>query len=390
VGTIRSNKVRTRVAYVLTPVDFGGAEKVSLTFLETVDRSLFDIHVITLIRPWEKDNSFTNAILKTGYRAHGVPVASKPASEGKDYLRVLRCCKLMYAILKEGAFDLVHTHGYFADIVTTLSVKLLKVPHVSTCHGFISTNRSLSLYNKMDHWVLRFADRIIAVSNEMKSDLVGSGIKTSKITVITNAVTMISQQGFEQARRDGRSVLGIGADEFVVGYVGRLSKEKGLQYLLEATAILRTDGIKIRTLLIGEGPERSVLENFVGSIGIANNVIFLGFNHQPEKWLPTMDAFVLPSLTEGTPMALLEAMSCGLPVIASAVGGIPDVVEPMRNGILISAGHASEIAESLLCLQKDVALRCKLGAEAKQTVEKKYNSRDWAKRIESEYLNLTR
>jgi glycosyltransferase involved in cell wall biosynthesis len=383
-----SSRGKIKVAYVVTPVDFGGAEKVSLMFLRNVDRTLFDIHAITLIRPWEKYNFLTDALCEISHHVHKVPVANKPKEQGRDYLRIPRCCRLIHAFLKEGAFDLVHTHGYFADIVATPSSKLFGIPHLSTCHGFISDGGKLSFYNMINRLVLRFSDKIIAVSNDIQRDLVKSGIRMSKIVVIKNAAEAVNQDTLKQIREKNRRLLSVSNDEFVIGYVGRLSKEKGVEYLVEATALLHEKGIKVITIIIGDGPEKHSLEDLAKSSNTQDSIIFLGFEKQPEKWLPTMDAFVLPSLSEGTPMALLEAMSHGLPVIASAVGGIPDIIESMRNGILVPAGQAQKIANSLSILQGNAALRQIIGTAGQQTVQSNYNGKDWTKIIEKEYLNL--
>jgi glycosyltransferase involved in cell wall biosynthesis len=379
---------RIKVAYVLTPIEFGGAEKVNLTFLKNVNRSCFEIHIIVLVRPWEKCNLLKETLENAGYKIHTIPVAKRPRDQGRDLLRILRCCKLIYWFLREGNFELIHTHGYFADVISTPAAKLLGIPHLCTCHGFISDGRWLDFYNFMDRVALRFADRVIAVSSTLKGELIKKGIRTGNIEVIRNAVEMVSSEALREVQGQRRGLLGIRSDEFVVGYVGRLSREKGVRYLIEGSALLYKKGENVRTVIIGDGPEKKNLEEQARSNGILNEVIFLGFEREPGKWLPTMDVFVLPSLTEGTPMALLEAMSCGLPVIASAVGGIPEIVEPMRNGILIRAGQAAEIANCLSNLQKDEALRHRLGAEGRRTVEKRHNSKDWSIQIEKEYLKL--
>jgi glycosyltransferase involved in cell wall biosynthesis len=384
--TNESSKIK--VAYIVTPVDFGGAEKVSLTFLRNVDQTLFDIHVVTLIRPWEKYNFLTDALCKAGYKVNKVPVANKPKEQGRDHFRMLRCCRLIHTFLKKGAFDLIHTHGYFADIIVTPSSKLLGIPHLSTCHGFISDGGALRFYNMIDRLMLRFSDKVIAVSNEVQRDLIKSGVRAPNIVVIQNAVEMDSQDALEQIRVANRKLLRVNDNKFVIGYVGRLSKEKGVRYLIEAATLLHKKGIKVTTVIIGDGPEKQGLEDLSRSSGTQDSVIFLGFEEQPERWLPTMDAFILPSLTEGTPMALLEAMSYGLPVIASAVGGIPDIVESMRNGILTPAGQAQGIANSVSILMEDAVLRRMLGAEGQRTVRENFNSIDWTKTIEKEYLNL--
>jgi len=102
-----------KIAYILTPVEYGGSEKVNLVFLKNVNRERYDVHPIILIRPWENDNTFVKALNDMGYASRVIPVAKRPVSEGRDYFRVLRCLSILHGILSKEKFDIVHTHGYF-------------------------------------------------------------------------------------------------------------------------------------------------------------------------------------------------------------------------------------------------------------------------------------
>ena len=310
-----------KIAYILTPIDFGGAERVNLNFLKNVDRNRFQIAPIILIRPWEEDNFFIQELKKINYPIYKVPVAIRPRIEGKDYFRVIRCYRIIHSILKNNSFDLVHTHGYFADIIGIPVAKKLGIPNISTYHGFITDGRKLGIYNILNHLVLKLSNNIIAVSEEIRNILIKKGIKRKKIKVILNAVPINSNNKIlAQYRKEKRKFLNVNEKEFVIGYIGRLSEEKGIKYLLEAISILNLD-IPVKALIIGEGPQRKDLEDLVKERGIEEKVIFTGFQKDTENWLSVLDVFVLPSLTEGTPMALLEAMAFGGLVVASQVCG---------------------------------------------------------------------
>lgn len=376
-----------KVAYVFTPIEFGGAEKVNLLFLQNVDRNQYEICPIVLTRPWEGENLFIEHLRRANYPIHQIAVAQRPRNEGKDYFRILKCIRRLFNILSEGSFHLIHTHGYFADIIGVPVAKVLKVPHMSTCHGFISNNWNLRVYNWLDKVSLHFCEKIIAVSEDIKSDLVRNGIKKSRIVVIKNAVEDTYQENFcKNIRLEKRQELSIEENEFVIGYVGRLSGEKGVKYLIETGCLLKVSGDPFKILIVGDGPERNELEDLADRKGIKEGIIFAGFQSDVENWLPAVDAFVLPSLTEGTPMSLLEAMACGIPVVASAVGGVPLVVDSGRNGILVAPGKPEEIAGAINELQSNEILRKNLAEEAKRTVKLKYNVDDWVRKIETEYL----
>ena len=374
------------IAYILTPIEFGGAERVSLTFLANVDRRRFRISLAALVRPWEQDSLLLQRLARAGYPITRVPVARQPRTVGPDRLRLVRCFRRIHAFLKQGAFDVVHSHGYFADIMAVPAARMLGIPHMATCHGFIGNDRSLRCYNRMDRLVLRFSSRIIAVSDDIRNELVSCGIRANRLRVIRNAVASRNGTGPDsQVRSAVRYELGIPAHDFVIGYLGRLSPEKGLVHLIDACGLLKRAGVHLKLLLAGEGPQREELLIRAASEGLEDRIVFSGFRSDTERLLQAMDVFVLPSLTEGTPMALLEAMAAGLPAVASAVGGVPDVLEQDTNGLLVRPSSAEDIARAVERLCRDGLLRRRLSREARATIRRHYDVRAWTASIESEY-----
>ena len=178
-----------RVAYVLTPITFGGAEKVSLNFLSNVDRKQIDLHVIALVRPWEKPPLLLEEVKRLGIAYTTLPTRVRP---GVDPLRILRVSLALYRIFRQQRFDLLHTHGYFADICALPIARLCRIPALSTCHGFINTDWKLQLNNRMDLWALRLCKRVLALSDGIRNGLEERGINKEKIRVITNAVPVPS------------------------------------------------------------------------------------------------------------------------------------------------------------------------------------------------------
>jgi len=377
-----------RVAFMLTPVEFGGAERVCMTLLRNIDRARFDVVPILLTRPWEKDNLFVRELRKQRYEICEIPVALR---ETGDYLRVLRCYKLVWGLLKGRGFDLLHTHGYFADIVGIPMARLNGLPSVATCHGFISNTWKYNLYSTLDRVALRLGTQVLAVSEAIKQDLVDFGLRPSRVRVMVNAVGSAENDDLTQATRDARRKShGICSADFVVGYVGRLSAEKGLKYLLTACADLVTSGVPLRALVIGDGPQRNELEHLSRQLGLGNRVVFAGFQEDVVQWLPCMDVFVLPSLTEGTPMALLEAMAYGVPAVASAVGGVPQVIRHGETGLLVSPGNTGEISGAVLTLYGNSGTRRTLSQNARTLARMRYGVAEWIGRIEAVYRSLSK
>ena len=383
----RNGKIK--IAYLFTPIEFGGAEKVNLNFLHNVNRKRFDIYPVLLVRPWEKENIFINKLGEEKYPVHKIPTTTRKHSEGRGYLRFLRGFWYIYSYLKKGHFDLLHTHGYFADILGIPAAKALRIPCISTCHGFISNDKKLMLYNTVERIMLRFTNKTLVVSEEIKAGLLQSGISESRIKVIPNAVPLDSSYvSLNKNRTDKRHKLNISEDELVLGYIGRLSIEKGCNYLIKAVRLLKKLGVPVKVLIIGDGPQKKELEDLVYELDIENLVIFVGFQPDVDRWLPTFDIFVLPSMTEGTPMSLLEAMASGIPAVASAVGGIPQVVDSGENGVLVSPGDPEEIRDAVYKLYKNENLRKSISTAALDTIRSRYNIKDWIGKIEAEYYNL--
>ena len=377
---------RLTVAYILTPISFGGSEKVSLNFLRTVDRSRFDIRPVLLIRPWETEPYFEQEINTLGYTCEKVPVALDPSG---GPLRVPRVVWRLLSILKGTPFDLVHTHGYFADICGFLPAYFLKIKHVSTCHGFIETDKKLRTYNYLDKIILRSCRKVIAVSGEIRTELINSGISSTRIQVIPNAVkSSYDENELSVRRNEKREMLGVAPGMHVVGYLGRLSEEKGLAFLVQAIARLYVASIPVKLLIVGDGPQRASLEKLVKEKGIENEVIFTGFQTDIENWIFTFDIFALPSLTEGTPMALLEAMALGIPVVASAVGGVPKIINNLINGLLIEPEDSDSMEKAIKLLVENIELKIKIAAAGKFTVKNNYDINNWCQNIESFYDSL--
>lgn len=373
-----------KIAYLLTPIEFGGAERVNINFLRNVDRDRYHVVPFLLLRPWERENLFTDYLNEIKMAFHEIPVALRDPKDGPDPARVFRAIRKFRGFLVEGNFNLVHTHGYFADIVGISSAALKGKPAISTCHGYITDRFKLSLYRYLDLKMLKLAGRVIAVSEGIRNELVGCGIRGSRIRIIRNAVPV--QNEILDLPREG--VSSVPEKRFVVGYIGRLSPEKGLPFLIEAVDDLKREGIPLEVLIVGDGPMKDELQASIEKRGLMGTVRLVGFQSDMDTWIAEMDVFILPSLTEGTPMSLLEAMAKGKPPIATSVGGIPDVIRDGVNGLLIATKNPESIKDAIRALWKNEELRFRMGREAHATIREKYSLKSWVDRMCSEYEEL--
>ena len=385
---IAKNTRKLKIAYVITPITFGGAERVNLNFLNNVDRDHFTIVPILFLRPWEAENYFEYKLKQMGIEFFIIPVAK---SDSYDLFRVVRCLFKLINLIHGKSYDLIHTHGYLADLLGILVSKISNVPIISTCHGFIYEGITLSFYNKLDCFALKYIDRIISVSEPLKLDLVKSGIKKDKIVVIKNTPDF-SQCNDDTSgiRNHLRNSIKVTSNDILIGYIGRLSAEKGLTFLLNSIKLLDNNQQQIKLVVIGEGPQKNELMVLSDRNRLSSNVIFTGFQKNIDEWLKAIDIFVLPSLTEGSPMVLLEAMAHGVPCIASDVGGIPQIIEHNVNGMLVPPSKPDELAWAINALNKNSILRDKISNNAKNKIAQDYNIKEWANAIQRIYVSVCR
>jgi len=217
----------------------------------------------------------------------------------------------------------VHSHGYLADALLFLASIGLGIPRVSTVHGFTGGGSRNRLYEWVQVRILARFDAIIAVAQTAGVGLVKSGVPPSRVRVIPNRWVSPPQA---LSRVDARRRLGLPQDGFVVGWVGRLSQEKGPDLFLRALARTRTTSIQ--AAIIGGGGEKEALNRLAGELDVGSRVRWCGVHLPAAELLRAFDVLMLTSRTEGTPMILLESVSIEVPIIATAVGGIPAMFDP--------------------------------------------------------------
>lgn len=267
--------------------------------------------------------------------------------------------------------ELVHVNSYIPGNYVRLAAALMQVPVViDHWHGFTRFSRKRRLICRA---LGRFTDLSLAVSRGVKDYLVAEiGLDPAKIRVVPNGVDVAAID----AARPGPEVrreLGLPEGVPVIGLVGRLDHwGKGHKELFEAVVGLKASH-PVQALIVGGGRREAEVRQLAASLGLAESVHFLGQRHDVPDLLHAMDIFVLPSYSEGVSLALLEAMAAGLPVIATAVGGLPEVVEDGETGLLIPPKDADALAGALERLLADPALVQRLGANARAQVRENYS-----------------
>ncbi|HKN86868.1 MAG TPA: glycosyltransferase [Nitrospiraceae bacterium] len=254
----------------------------------------------------------------------------------------------------------IQSHGYKSALVAWICGRLYKIPWLAFSHGYTSENRRISLYNRLDAWVLRRADAVVAMSRAMADQLAAGGVPVNRIHVIHNAIDP-AERCVDGSGPRWRRRWGISAEEVVVGVIGRLSPEKGQQIFLEAFQGVVAQAPNRRAVFIGDGPEKERLRQQVSRLGLANHVLFTGHDPHIEELYPALDLVVIPSLSEGLPNVLLEALLYGKPIVAAEVGGIPEILKPAAAGWLVPPGDAGALEAAMLDALQDRERRASSG-----------------------------
>ncbi|MFA6572160.1 MAG: glycosyltransferase family 4 protein [Bacteroidota bacterium] len=260
-------------------------------------------------------------------------------------------------LIRKEKIDILHCHlfrsqvfGWLLKVIWFRNIRLIFHEHgeIFQCHF---------LYDFFMRLSKRQVNRIIAVSNTTQSELIKkAGIQERKIVVLPNFVDLnkFNRNNINWNLEEEKEKLGIKKDEFVIGFVGRLEKVKGCEYLIKSLPYLN---FPYKVLVAGDGSEREDLEILAKTLGIDDKVIFLGYRDNVVLIYPLLDILVVPSLSESLGLSVIEAQAMSVPVIASNIGGLGELVINKKNGILFESKNYVNLAEKIVLLKKDIVLK---------------------------------
>lgn len=326
----------------------------------------------------QKNGGSANALL-VFYNAHQPNVALYQEAERRGLNPAMvrcegridwRALQEIRRYIREQAIDIIHAHGYKADLYGYAAARREKKPIVATCHNWRDVGRALSIYNRLDRQVLKRFDGIAAVSETVAEKLRQSGVPPSRIQVIANGIDV---RPFEEhfVSAVSASPAGLGP---VIGVVARLDLQKGFEFLFHAVRELAATNPGLQVMIVGDGPDRGAIEKMIVDLGLESRVTLAGERSDMPAIYAAMDIFVLPSLNEGLPMTVLEAMAASRPVIATRVGAIPSVIADGRTGLLVEPRDGAGLASAIARLTADPDLRSRLAREARLSVMQNYTA----------------
>ena len=341
------------VLHLCESSDTGGAESVLVNLVESLDESRYRSVVCLLSDGW----------LKGQLEKRNIETVVIPQPYSFDFRWLFR----LYRLLKERSIDVMHSHEFATNVYASVLSSVTGVPVIATAHG-------KNYYG--EKWRRRLAYRfvarqsvMVAVSEDLKGFLAQRiGIPPGRIRVVHNGIDL-SRYKVQERSYAVRAELGISAGQRVVGTVGNLFAVKGQTYLLRACKAVASAFPDFVLLVAGEGEEWGPLEKEASDLGLAANVRFLGFRDDVPSLLQAMDVFVLPSLSEGLPLSILEALALQKPVVATNVGGIPEILQDGVTGYLVSPRNPESLAEKILLLLRDPQIAANMGRAGRKRVE---------------------
>jgi glycosyltransferase involved in cell wall biosynthesis len=350
------------VTHIFAPARAGGLERVVEMLALGQTSAGHRVSVVAIVFAGHPEPPVVARLRQGGLRVHLVETSGRGYRAEQAKVR---------AILRAGPGGIAHSHGYRADVLHLGEARRAGYATVTTLHGFTGGDFKNRLYEILQRRAVRRADRVIAVSRALANRMVRSGVQPDRLAVVQNAYAADLTL---RDRREARAALGLPEAGWVAGFVGRLSAEKGADVLLEAVAMLRD--LPMTTAFVGSGREADALRSRAEALGLGDRVRWAGTVDDAGTLYHAFDLFVLSSRTEGTPIAIFEAMSARVPVVATTVGGVPDVVGP-GEALLVPAERPRELAAAIREVYEDPEAAMGRAEAANQTLRSKFGTEPW-------------
>ncbi len=363
---------RINILHVTPGLALGGAERMMLAMLKGLDKQKYNIKLCCWCGSCKLQKDIEEA---------GIEVIDLKQEDGN----ILKVVSKMRKVIKEHHIEFLHTHLFDADLCGFLAGKTTGVPII------VSSVPSFTFLWKKKHQIRYkilslFFDRFITISEAIGKFMVKNcKINPKKVTAVHSGfLDEFNCQIDKASVADMRKKYALTENDLVIGIVARLDSRKGYFYLLDAVAKIIKDYPEVKLICAGGGDLQPELGAYSRKLGIDKRVIFTGTVEDIPSFLGLLDIFTLPSLDEGLGIVILEAMNSGLAVVASNVGGIPEMVDNDETGLLVEPANSDDLARGLITLIKDKDLRVKMGELAKERV-KRFSSDIMIQKLEKIY-----
>lgn len=357
---------RGKVLQIINSLSMGGAEKLLVDFVLTAkNKYRWNMDILTLFDA----NSFRVELNKANIKVRNLGLPHKYA---------LWCLPKLIKEIKKGGYSCIHVHLFPANFyVATASLFLReKIAIIFTEHSIWNRRRSFRVFKILDRFIYSRFRKIVCVSEIVRRELIKWLPLLSKKTIVISNGVALPKMNMKAEKK------------FDLIFVGRLIKAKGIDILLDAISKLKEDGIIIKIAIVGDGPLRFLLQEKVVNLGIENMTVFLGARKDVPNLMQQSKFFVLPSRWEGLPLTILEAMGLGIPIIATQVGGVIDVIRNGKEGILLPKENPVALKNAVLSLLTDNELANELATNAKRKFDAMYSIERYVDKMNDLYATI--
>jgi L-malate glycosyltransferase len=376
--------MKTKVLVLIKGLGLGGAERLLVDSLPFLDRTRFDYHVGYLV-PWK--HFLVPRVESAGIPVHCLGDALTTPGRWREATLLPGTLRRLIALQRRERFDLIQADLPIAGILARLAGRLSSVPVVYTEHNVQERYHSLTKWANAATY--GWNDRVLAVSGEVAESIGRHGLRgRTRVLTLPNGVP-VEEVRAEAARGLGvRSEVDIPGKHLVVGTVAVFRSQKRITDWLQVAARIAASRSDVTFLLVGGGPLEGVVRERVASLGLTDRVRMTGFRADGRRLMAAMDVFLMTSEFEGLPIAMLEAMTLGRPVVATRVGGIPEILAESGAGLLASVGAIDELSYCVLQLLNDAGRRAQMGAAGAAHVEGQYHVKRRVRAIENLYTEI--
>jgi glycosyltransferase involved in cell wall biosynthesis len=361
------------VLHVLAPGLAGGLESVVASLVSGQKARGHRVGVVSVTGRGQPEPGLHASLRSRGVETLPVELPARAYSrERSEYRTIFRRIRP----------DIVHTHGYRTDVLAGGIAGALGIPRVTTVHGFTGGDWKNRIYEALQLRAFKRFEAVVAVSRPLAAKLERRGVPRRSLTIISNA---FDPSVVPLSRGEARRVLGLSPEATVIGWVGRLSREKGLDVMLDALGRLGSQGLELS--VVGDGGERHGLTRRVTRLSLESRVHWHGLVPDAGRLYRAFDVFVLSSRTEGTPISLFEAMAAGTPIVAAAVGGVPDVIR-QSEGWLVPPENPRLLAETIAAALGDPREAASRARRARHRLEEVYGLDAWLDAYDRLYRSI--
>jgi glycosyltransferase involved in cell wall biosynthesis len=369
-----------RVAHLIHTIAHGGVETALINWCRTFDPVRVQAHLLCFADPGASEAPFVAAADRAGLHVDRVPWGrSKP---------VRRAARAVAALLRDRQIDLLHCHNTYANAVGLVAARLTPVRTLTTVYVWSGYGIKRRALQWIDERLLGYFDQVTAHCDAALRATVERGIPASEIRLLTCGFADRVARLYAHEGEEGRRALGVGPDDTVLIKVARFWPEKRHDILLRAFRLMLQREPNLQLWIPGVGPEETRVRALADELNIASRCRFLGFRTDLPELLALADVQVHTSDEEGVPLAILSGMAAGKPIVSTRVGGIAEVLEHDRSGVLVPPGSPEEFAEATLDLLRDRQRRADLGRSAQQFVRTEYSLEAATARVERLYAEV--